>query len=119
MNPEALKFKNEEHSFGTIPEGPSVSYDFEFTNTGKEPVILQNVTASCGCTTPSWSKEPILPGKSSKITASYATQGRPNSFTKEITVTSNIGTKKLKITGNVEPAPSSSVPSNTNSMMKH
>jgi hypothetical protein len=119
MNPEALKFKNEEHSFGTIPEGPSVSYDFEFTNTGKEPVILQSVTASCGCTTPSWSKEPILPGKSSKITATYATQGRPNSFTKEITVTSNIGTKKLKITGNVEPAPSSSVPSNTNSMMKH
>jgi hypothetical protein len=119
MNPEAMKFGKEEHSFGTVPEGPSVSYDFEFKNTGKEPIILSSVTASCGCTTPSWSKEPILPGKSSKITATYSTQGRPNSFTKMITVNSNIGTKTLKISGNVEPAPSSSVPSSTNSMMKH
>lgn len=118
-NPEAMKFKNEEHNFGTIPEGPAVSYDFEFKNDGKEPIILSTVQASCGCTTPSWSKEPILPGKTSKITATYNTQGRPGNFVKTITVNSNIGTKVVKITGNVEKAPESSVPANTNSMMKH
>ena len=118
-NPEAMKFKKEEHNFGTIPEGPAVSFDFEFKNEGKEPIILSTVQASCGCTTPSWSKEPILPGKCSKITATYNTQGRPGNFVKTITVNSNIGTKVVKITGNVEKAPEASVPANTNSMMKH
>lgn len=114
-----LKFKEEEHNFGTVPEGPSVSYDFEFKNTGKEPIVLSNVQASCGCTTPTWPKEPIAPGQSSKITATYSTQGRPGQINKTITVTSNAGTKVLKITGMVEKAPDSSVPSNNNSMMKH
>ena len=115
----SMKYKNEEHTFGTIPEGPSVSYDFEFKNIGKDPIILSNVQASCGCTTPTWPKEPIAPGKSAKITATYATQGRPGQFTKTITVTSNVGTKVLKISGNVEKAPESSVPSNNTSIMKH
>jgi hypothetical protein len=115
----SMKYKNEEHTFGTIPEGPSVSYDFEFKNIGKDPIILSNVQASCGCTTPTWPKEPISPGKSAKITATYATQGRPGQFTKTITVTSNVGTKVLKISGNVEKAPESSVPSNNTSIMKH
>jgi len=114
-----MKFKNEEHSFGNVPEGPSVSYDFEFKNTGKEPIVLSNVQASCGCTTPTWPKEPIAPGKTSKITATFNTQGRPGGFTKTITVTSNVGTKVLKITGTVEKAPDSSVPTNNSSMMKH
>lgn len=120
QNPDAhMKFMVEEHNFGTIPEGPSVSYDFEFKNIGKEPIVLSGVQASCGCTTPNWSKEPILPGKSSKITATYSTQGRPGMFTKTITVNSNVGSKILKITGTVEKAPDSSVPQNESSMMKH
>jgi hypothetical protein len=114
-----MKFKNEEHSFGNMPEGPSVSYDFEFTNISKEPIVLSNVQASCGCTTPTWPKEPIAPGKSSKITATYSTQGRPGPFTKTITVTSNVGSKVLKISGTVEKAPESSVPTNNSSIMKH
>jgi hypothetical protein len=115
----SLKFSNEEHNFGTVPEGPSVSYDFEFKNTTSEPVQLESVRASCGCTTPNWSKEPILPGKSSKITATYNTKGRPGSFYKTITVKSTAGQKVLKIKGTVEKAPSSSVPTNNNSMIKH
>ncbi|MCF8294133.1 MAG: DUF1573 domain-containing protein [Chitinophagaceae bacterium] len=114
-----MKFKNEEHSFGNVPEGPSVSYDFEFTNISKEPIVLSNVQASCGCTTPTWPKEPIAPGKTSKITATYNTQGRPGPFTKTITVTSNVGSKVLKISGTVEKAPESSVPTNNSSIMKH
>ena len=63
-NAPAFKFeKGTSHDFGTIAEGPEVTYYFEFTNTGKEPLIIQNVSASCGCTTPDWPKQPILPGK--------------------------------------------------------
>ena len=114
-----MKFANEEHNFNTIPEGPSVTYDFNFKNIGKEPIVLSTVQASCGCTTPNWSKEPIKPGESSKITATYNTQGRPGAFTKTITVNSNVGSKVLKISGTVEKAPDASVPANDNSMMKH
>lgn len=114
-----MKFEFEEHDFGTIPEGPAVSVDFTYTNTSKEPVQLEHVQASCGCTTPNWSKDPVLPGKTSKITATYNTQGRPGNFYKTITVRSTAGTKTLKIKGVVEKAPESSVPANNSSMMKH
>ena len=54
-----MKFVKDEYNFGTIPEGPAVSTDFEFKNIGTEPIILSGVQASCGCTTPTWPKEPI------------------------------------------------------------
>lgn len=120
MNPDlSMKFTKEEHNFGTVPEGPSVTTDFEFTNIGKEPIVLSEVHASCGCTTPSWTKDPVMPGKTGKVSATYNTQGRPGPIMKTITITSNVGTKVVKITGNVEKAPESSVPANDNSMMKH
>lgn len=115
---ENLVFDNEVHDFGAIPEGPNADYEFTFKNTGKEPINLQTVNASCGCTTPSWSKEPVLPGKTGSIKASYATQGRPGGFTKSITVVSNAGTKVLTIKGTVEPAPSGSAPASTKSMIQ-
>ncbi len=115
----SMKFNEEEHSFGNVPEGPSVTTDFEFKNIGKEPIVLSNVQASCGCTTPAWTKEPVMPGKTGKISATYNTQGRPGPIMKTITVTSNVGTKVLKITGSVEKAPESSVPANDNSIMRH
>lgn len=115
---ENMEFKDELHDFGTIPEGPAAEYEFVFKNTGKEPILLQQVHASCGCTTPTWSKDPVLPGKTGIIKASFATQGRGGSpFTKSITVTSNAGTRVLNIKGNVEKAPDGSVPENT-SMLK-
>lgn len=113
-----LVFENEVHDFGTLPEGPNADYEFTFKNTGKEPINLQTVNASCGCTTPSWSKEPVLPGKTGSIKASYATQGRPGGFTKSITVVSNAGTKVLTIKGTVEPAPSGSAPASSKSMIQ-
>jgi hypothetical protein len=114
---ENMIFSNEVHDFGTVAEGPAADYEFQFKNTGKEPLIIETVHASCGCTTPSYSKEPIAPGKSGTIKASYNTVGRPGPFTKSITVTSNAGTKVLTIKGSVEKAPTSSVPEN-NSMIK-
>ncbi|MBL7717325.1 MAG: DUF1573 domain-containing protein [Flavipsychrobacter sp.] len=112
-----MVFTNDAHDFGTVAEGPAADYEFQFKNTGKEPLIIESVHASCGCTTPSYSKEAIAPGKSGSIKASYNTIGRPGAFTKTITVTSNAGTKVLTIKGNVEKAPASSVPEN-NSMIK-
>lgn len=114
---ENMYFKQSIHDFGTIQEGPTAEHEFEFTNTGKEPIIISNVGASCGCTTPSYSKDPVLPGKKGTVKAIYNTQGRVAPFTKTITITSNAGIKVLTIKGEVEKAPSGSVPEN-NSMIK-
>ncbi len=115
---EDMKFNEEMHDFGTVPEGPAADVEFTFENMGDEPIVIQQVRPSCGCTTPSWSKDPVLPGEKGVIKASYATQGRPNGFTKSITVTSNAGTKVLTIKGVVEQAPTGSVPQNNSSLMK-
>lgn len=114
-NPNAAKiiFKEESYNFTEVPEGPQVTHEFKFTNTGKEPLILTNVRASCGCTTPSWPKEPILPGKDGAILVTYNTQGRPGAFNKSITITSNADTpdKIIYIKGEVVKAePEKSVP---------
>jgi len=95
------------HDFGKINEadGPA-SFKFEFTNTGSVPLILSDVQASCGCTTPSWSKEPVMPGAKGYITATYNPKGRPGRFDKTITVKSNANddpVNYLKISGEVVP----------------
>jgi hypothetical protein len=114
QNPDlSIKFNQEEHNFGNVPEGPSVSYDFEFKNIGKVPIIFSDVHGSCGCTVPVWPKEPILPGKSSKIAVTYSTQGRQGQINKTVTVTSNVGTKILKISGNVDKADPAATPTDT------
>lgn len=100
--------KGETHDFGEIPEGPFAEYVFEFKNKGKEPLIITNASASCGCTTPSWPKEPILPGKKGEITVKYNTQGRVGPFHKDIYISSNAKSDKeryeLHITGTVKAA---------------
>ena len=106
-NAPVFKFKHgDTYDFGTVPEGPSAVHDFEFKNTGKEPLIIQNASASCGCTTPFWPKEPILPGKKGKITVKYNTQGRVGPFRKDIYIQSNAKSDKeryeLHITGTVQ-----------------
>lgn len=117
LHPEDMYFKYPVHDFGTIQEGPQAEHIFEFENRGKEPLIISNVSASCGCTTPSYSKEPVAPNKKGSIKAVYNTQGRVAPFTKTITVNTNFGVKVLTIKGEVEKAPSGSLPQN-NSMMK-
>lgn len=107
-NPNAadFKFEREVHDFGNIKEGVQAEYVFKFTNTGKEPLVITNVQASCGCTTPKWTKEPVKPGESGQVTAIYNSKGRPGNFNKAITITSNAKTaqKVLFIKGNVEAA---------------
>lgn len=102
-----LVFDRTEHDFGKIKEGTLATHEFTFTNTGKAPLILANVQPSCGCTTPEWSKEPILPGSKGTIKAAFNSYGRPGTFQKYITVKSNSagGDISLTIKGTVEPTP--------------
>ena len=104
-NGPVMTFEEKIHDFGTIKEadGP-VSYSFEFTNTGNEPLVIINVNASCGCTRPEYSKEPIRPGKKGEIKVTYNPAGRPGEFDKEVKIRTN-GNKRpiLRITGVVVP----------------
>ncbi|MGZ8539885.1 MAG: DUF1573 domain-containing protein [Chitinophagaceae bacterium] len=109
---DALKLKETEHDFGKIPQGKPVYYSFEIINTGTEPLKLDNVQASCGCTTPEWSQEAIAPGATASIKVGYnsAAEGQ---FDKSITITYNTNqTKQLKIKGTVWKAPEGSAPAN-------
>ena len=92
------------NDFGKLPYDGNGKCKFTFTNTGKTPLVLTNVQASCGCTIPTWPKEPIEPGKSNVIDVSYNTK-RVGGFDKTVTVYSNAknGTVYLKITGEVQP----------------
>ncbi|ARS34734.1 hypothetical protein CA264_04355 [Pontibacter actiniarum] len=101
-----LIFEKETHDFGTVAEGTQATYVFRVKNVGKDPVVIPAVQASCGCTTPTWTKEPILPGKIGMIKAVYNTTGRPGPFHKSITVSSNNSeepTHVLYIKGEVGP----------------
>ena len=117
LTADNLAFKSDNHDFGTVDEGAPAEYVFALKNTGKEPLIIERVQASCGCTTPDWTKDPIAPGKTGMVKAAYGTQGRPGHFEKTLTVFSNAGTKVLTIKGDVTKAPETSVPQN-NSLMR-
>lgn len=62
-NQASFKFETEEHNFGTIKQGESVTYEFKFSNTGNEPIIITKAEGSCGCTVPIYPKEPIMKGQ--------------------------------------------------------
>lgn len=84
-------FKTSVHDFGKIAESSeSASYDFVVKNEGDAPLIIQRVQTTCGCTTPNYTTEPILPGKEGVIKVTYSTVGRPGAFSKKITVFSNV-----------------------------
>ncbi|MGL4331613.1 MAG: DUF1573 domain-containing protein [Bacteroidales bacterium] len=101
-----IVFDTMSHDFGTFSESKkTVSTTFTFKNTGKAPLVINRVVASCGCTTPEWSKEPIAPGKSGFVKATYNAVGRPGTFNKTITVFTNTpeGNVSLNIKGIVQP----------------
>ena len=107
-----LVAKQSEHDFGKIPQGKPVYYEFEVLNEGNAPLKINNVTATCGCTTPEWSKEPIPAGQTGKIKVGYnsAAEGY---FEKFITIMYGENqTKQLKIKGTVWKAPIGVAPSN-------
>jgi hypothetical protein len=97
-------FREEVYDFGSVKEeGGSVVHDFVFTNASNRPIKVMNVQPSCGCTTPDWSKEPVQPGKTGFVKASYNPKGRPGYFNKTLTVTTDYEANPiiLQIKGNV------------------
>ena len=112
VTPEVLELKEAEYDFGKIPQGKPVYHYFEIINKGTTPLKLDNVSASCGCTTPEWDKEPIPIGGKARIKVGYNSAAEGH-FEKYITVTYNgSGTKQIKIKGDVWKAPLGSAPGN-------
>lgn len=112
-NPNApeIKFSNLVHDYGSVTKEGDGNCEFEFQNIGKEPLVLSDVRSSCGCTVPSWTREPILPGKKGTIKVKYDTK-RIGPINKTITVMSNAKTSSvvLRIQGNVVDSPTGTTP---------
>ncbi|MBL4669334.1 MAG: DUF1573 domain-containing protein [Flavobacteriales bacterium] len=104
QNPNAptITFVSEVVDYGTIEQGADGVREFKFTNNGKEPLIISNARGSCGCTVPTWPKEPIKPGESSVIKVKYDTK-RLGAINKSVTITSNAvtATKVIRIKGKI------------------
>ena len=85
----AITFEKTEHDFGTLLQGEVVTYSFHFTNTGNEPLIISQVTSSCGCTVGDYPRNPIAPGKGGEIKATYNSTGHHGFQNRYLTVMSN------------------------------
>ena len=110
---ESLSLKETEFDFGKIPQGKPVTHAFEFTNTGTTPFSLENVQASCGCTTPVWNKDVVAPGATAQIVVGYNAQNE-GEFAKPVTITYNGNQiKQITIKGDVWKTPVTSAPANT------
>jgi hypothetical protein len=103
-----VRYNTLSHDFGRIREtdGP-VSFTFEFTNTSNSPFIIEFISVSCGCTTPQYSREPVLPGRTGSIVVTFDPAGRPGVFRSPVIVTSNNRRDQvtLALTGEVTPRP--------------
>lgn len=84
-----FKDKNDTYDFGTVKEGAKVVHVYEFKNAGDQPLQILRAEASCGCTTPEWTKTPVLPGKTGTIKVTFNTEGKAGPSIKEITIQSN------------------------------
>ncbi|SKB89139.1 Protein of unknown function [Parapedobacter luteus] len=99
-----LEVENDAYDFGKIKEGEKVEHEFKFTNTGTSPLIISNVQASCGCTTPEYSKNPIAPGDEGMVKVVFNSAGQLGKQHKVVTVTSNASSPNtlLHLRGEVE-----------------
>lgn len=110
--PEKIQLKETSFDFGRIPQGKPVTHIFKVANTGTAPLVLEDVQASCGCTTPEWSKDPIAPGATAEIKVGYnaATEGP---FEKSINIIYEKGQMKtITIKGAVWKTPDQPAPKN-------
>jgi Protein of unknown function (DUF1573) len=99
VDPKApiMEFNNTTYNFGEIIQGSEATCIFSFSNVGKNPLVIENVRSSCGCTVPSWPKEPIKRKGEGEIFVKYNTS-TPKSFTKSITVYSNAKNSPIRLT---------------------
>ena len=99
-----MTLESMEVDYGTIEQGSDPLRKVEFTNTGTEPLIISNARGSCGCTVPTWPKEPIAPGESADIEIRYDTK-RLGGINKTVKLTTNdeTGTYVLRVIGKINP----------------
>lgn len=102
-----MNFKNKIFDYGTIKEGEKAKHSYVFTNTGTEPLIISNAKGSCGCTVPSYSTDPVLPGETGAIDVVFDSKGKPGTNSKTVTLTANTEPVKTELTikGKVTPKP--------------
>jgi len=105
----AVKFDETIYNFGEVAYNSSVTHSFKFTNVTNAPIAIRDVGTSCGCTTPSYSKEPVAPGKTGEVTAKYDSS-RIGGFNKTLTVSINDEQIKLVISGTIKPPTSTPTP---------
>lgn len=97
------------YDFGNMVEGDTVEHVFTFTNTGEFPLIINNITASCGCTTPEWPREPVMPGQKSTVKVRFNSRGKMGQQNKTITIFANTepSMTDLHFKAQVDPKPDS------------
>ncbi len=99
----AITFEATEYDFGRVVAGTKVEHIFTFKNTGKAPLLIQQASASCGCTVPQWPREPIAPGAAGEIRVAFDSEGREGVQNKIVTILANTqpNTTRLEIRGQV------------------
>jgi hypothetical protein len=100
----AITFEESKYDFGSVVQGGTVDHVFKFKNTGTAPLIISNIGVSCGCTTPEWTKDPVLPGKTGSITAHFNSTGKMGMQNKVLTIESNAaaGSTTVSLVGEVK-----------------
>ena len=84
-----IEFKETRHHFGVIQSGEKVSYSFRFKNTGTAPLLISSAKASCGCTVPAYTREPVQPGEEGNIEVTFDSSGKSGMESKNVTIISN------------------------------
>lgn len=88
-NAPVMTFKETEYDFGTIKQGAVVDHVFQFTNTGKAPLIIESASASCGCTAPDWTKTPVAPGETGEVKVVFNSTGKFGQQSPTVTIRAN------------------------------
>jgi hypothetical protein len=98
-------FPTLEHDFGTINEGKVIEHIFNFTNNGQAPLVISNITASCGCTSPDWTKAPVMPGEQGFVKVVFNSTAKTGSQAPTVTIQANTDptVTRLRLKGSVTP----------------
>ena len=102
----SITFEEVKYDFGSVAQGGTVDHTFKFKNTGNAPLVISNIGVSCGCTTPEWTKAPVMPGKTGSITAHFNSTGKMGMQNKVLTIESNAaaGSTTVALVGEVKEA---------------